>query len=459
MRLQKHFADKTTERLMRYARINTQSSTTSKTTPTTVCQFNLARILAEELKDIGAADVYLDETTCVVYGKVPANISNEMADAQEPAMCMEHGISVKNEMSGDKGSSTDTCHQRKISNLSFGLVTHMDTSPEAPSEDVKPWLLENYQGGDILLNKEKNIVMEETLYPNLKNYIGQDLVLTDGTTLLGGDDKAGIAAVMTFAEYLLAHPEIPHGDIALAFTPDEEVGGLARDLDLKRFGAPVCYTLDGDYLGVYADETFNASEACLKVKGLNVHPGTAKNIMVNAVDICAEFITMLPVDERPQTTSGREGFYHVIEISGTVENASLRMIIRDHDGGKFVKREDFVKSCADRLAEKYGAERITLTITETYRSMKEIIDKVPYTVEYLKAAMEEVGLTPKNEPFRGGTDGSALSWRGLPAVNLSAGYENAHGRFEYVPVQAMVKNVEILLALTKMYAGTEGNHA
>ena len=434
----REFAEICTERLMRYARVNTQSSVKSDTIPTTMCQFALARMLEKELCEIGAADVYLDEKTCVVYGKVPGTLRG---------LCTGNDNFMEN--NDDAEISRKTKSEAQTS--SFGLVTHMDTSPEAPSEEVKPWLLENYQGGDIVLNQEKNIVMEASLYPNLKNYIGQNLVLTDGTTLLGGDDKAGIAAVMTFAEYLLAHPEIPHGDIALAFTPDEEVGGLAKDLDIKRFGAPVCYTLDGDYLGVYADETFNASEACLRVIGLNVHPGTAKDIMINAIDICAEFVTMLPTDERPQTTSGREGFYHVIEIGGNVENASLRMIIRDHDREKFAEREEFVKQCSEKLQEKYGAERIALTITETYRSMKEIIDKVPYTVEYLKEAMEDVGITPRNEPFRGGTDGSALSWRGLPAVNLSAGYENAHGRFEYVPVQSMVKNVEILLSLSRKY--------
>ena len=323
----------------------------------------------------------------------------------------------------------------------------MDTAPDAPGENVRPWVLKGYDGGDILLNEEKNIVMRAADYPNLKMYVGCDLVLTDGTTLLGGDDKASIAAIMTLAEYLASHPEIPHAPLRIAFTPDEEVGGLARDLDLERFGAPNAYTLDGDHLGWYEDETFNASEAKIRITGRSVHTGTARGIRVNAADIAAELMGMLPRDEKPQTTSGTQGFYHVSSCTATCELASLRMIIRDFDSDGFAAREDFVRGCVKKLQERYGEERISLEISLQYRNMKEILDKTPELAQRLKQAIADSGIRPVSEPFRGGTDGSSLTWRGLPCPNLSAGYENAHGRFEYVPVQSMAKNVEILMRL------------
>ena len=407
--------EKVRERMIRYAKVDTQSINGTAEVPTTKKQFDLARMLEDELRKIGASEVFLDEKACVVYGKLPSNLPEGKGEA-------------------------------------VGLIAHMDTSPDASGTDVKPWVLENYPGGDIVLNREKGIVMREADYPNLRNYVGWDLILTDGTTLLGGDDKASISAIMTMAEHLLSHPEIPHGLISLAFTPDEEVGGLAKDLDLARFEAKVAYTLDGDYLGYYEDETFNASSAELTVRGLSVHTGTAKGIMVNAVDIAAEFMNMLPAMEKPQYTEGREGFYHVLSCTGSCEEAKVSLLIRDHDRAKFEEREAFVRQCAEKLREKYGVDAVNLTITETYRNMKEIIDTVPYLTEYLRDAIAESGVTPRCTPFRGGTDGSALSWRGLPCPNLSAGYENAHGRFEYVPVQAMEKNVEILLRLCRRFA-------
>ena len=273
------FYEQVRDRLIRYARVDTQSARVSDTVPTTKKQFDLAYMLRDELVGIGAADVWLDEEKCVVYGRVPATVEGGKA---------------------------------------FGLVTHMDTAPDAPGAGCKPWVLEEYDGGDILLNEEKGIVMSPREFPNLKNYVGQDLILTDGTTLLGGDDKAAIAVVMTMAEHLLRHPELPHGPIALAFTPDEEVGGLAKDLDLARFGAQVAYTLDGDYLGYYEDETFNASHATALFRGRSVHTGTAKGIMVNAGDLAAEFVSLLPPGEKPQFTEGREGFFHLVSIRANV---------------------------------------------------------------------------------------------------------------------------------------------
>ena len=410
------FYEQVRDRLIRYARVDTQSARVSDTVPTTKKQFDLAYMLRDELVGIGAADVWLDEEKCVVYGRVPATVEGGKA---------------------------------------FGLVTHMDTAPDAPGAGCKPWVLEEYDGGDILLNEEKGIVMSPREFPNLKNYVGQDLILTDGTTLLGGDDKAAIAVVMTMAEHLLRHPELPHGPIALAFTPDEEVGGLAKDLDLARFGAQVAYTLDGDYLGYYEDETFNASHATALFRGRSVHTGTAKGIMVNAGDLAAEFVSLLPPREKPQFTEGREGFFHLVSIQANVELAQVDLIVRDHDAGVFARREQLLRDLAAQMARKYGPERVSLTIAPTYRNMKEVIDRYPFLIDNLTKAISLAGLTPRSLPFRGGTDGSALSHRGLPCPNLSAGYENAHGRFEYVPIPSMEKNVEILLHLAKLFGEME----
>ena len=401
------------ERLMRYARINTQSQNFTGRWPTTSCQHDLARLLKDELLSLNLQDVYYDEEHCLVYGKLRSNLS--------------HGCQP------------------------VGFIAHMDTAPDAPG-GCKPWLLKNYDGSDILLNKERNIVMKAADYPNLQNYLGQDLILTDGTTLLGGDDKASIAAIMTMLEYFKDHPDVPHGDICIAFTPDEEVGGLARDLDFERFGSDIAYTLDGDHLGYYEDETFNASEAVINITGLSVHTGTAKGIMVNAVDIAAEFMGMLPEKAKPQYTEGTEGFYHLISCNGSCEQAEIVLIIRDFAEEEFRSKENYITECVNKLKEKYGQQRISCQIIEQYRNMKPIIDSVPFMIDYLKQAIKDSGIEPVCEPFRGGTDGSSLSYRGLPCPNLSAGYENAHGRFEYVPVQSMMKNVEILIRLISLYA-------
>lgn len=407
------FNDKVTERLIRYAKINTQSALNVKRVPSTECQYDLAKVLKDELNNIGASNVWLDEKNCIVYGEIPGNTEGTV----------------------------------------FGLVTHMDTSPDAPSENIKPWLLKDYDGRDIILNKEKNIVLRVKDYSFMEKYVGQDLVLTDGTTLLGGDDKAAIAAVMTFAEYVLGHPEVKHPTIKIAFTPDEEVGGLACNLNLERFGAEVAYTLDGDHAGYYSYETFNATEAQLEITGLNVHPGTAKGIMVNALEIGAEFISMLPEKEKPQYTGGREGFFHPHAFSGNVERAQVFCLIRDHDENKFEGRKEFIRKCVNDLNEKYG-NRVALNFANGYYSMKKAVDKVPFVIDNLKRAISECGLTPTELAFRGGTDGSAISQRGLPCPNLSAGYENGHSRFEFVSVQTMSKNVEILIRLGELYANS-----
>ena len=414
------FYEEVKERLIRYARVNTQSAHFSGTWPTTHCQLDLARLLEKELLEIGASDVCLDEENCVVYAKIPSTMEGSDAESARP----------------------------------IGFIAHVDTSPDASGENVKPWVLENYDGSDILLNPEKKIVMRADEFPSLSRYVGQDLILTDGTTLLGGDDKASISAIMTMAAYYCAHPEIPHGLICLAFTPDEEVGGLAHTMDLARFGSPVAYTLDGDHLGWYEDETFNASGALISIRGRSVHTGTAKGIMVNAADIASAFMHMLPPAEKPQYTEGKEGFYHVVSCDATCDQAQLYLIIRDFDRDVFEAREDFLKECVQTLNDQYGPETVTIEITEQYRNMKDVLQNYPELVADLKKAISDVGLTPVCEPFRGGTDGAALSFRGLPCPNLSAGYENAHGRFEYVPIQSMEKNVEILLRLCSIFAGT-----
>ncbi len=412
------FYERVKERLIRYARVDTQSARASDAVPTTKKQFDLAYMLRDELIGMGASNVWLDEEKCVLYAALPSTLPPGRG-------------------------------------MAFGLVTHMDTAPDAPGAGCKPWVLTDYDGGDILLNAEKGIFMSPREFPNLLDYVGQDLILTDGTTLLGGDDKAAIAAVMTMAEYLIQHPELPHGPIALAFTPDEEVGGLARDLDLDRFGAGVAYTLDGDYLGYYEDETFNASHATLTFRGRSVHTGTAKGILINAADMAAEFVSLLPPLEKPQFTEGREGFFHIVSVHGAVEKAQVDLIVRDHDGAIFARREQLLRDLAAKLQAKYGAERVSITVTPTYRNMKEVIDRYPFLIDNLKKAILLAGLTPQSIAFRGGTDGSALSHRGLPCPNLSAGYENAHGRFEYVPIRSMEKNVEILLHLSRLFGETE----
>ena len=404
------FLRQTEERLLRYAAVTTQSRQFDGAWPTTDCQRELARLLYDELHALGVRAFY-DEAHCLVYGWLPA---------------------------------VGTAEDRPVA-----LIAHLDTAPDVKGSDVKPWVLRAYPGGDIVLNEAEQIVMRAADYPNLAQYLGQDLVLTDGTTLLGGDDKAAIAALMTLAEYYMDHPEQPHRSICLAFTPDEEVGGLARDLDLERLGAKFAYTVDGDHLGWYQDQTFNAAEAFVRITGRSVHPATAKGIMINAADLAAEFLSRLPRLEKPQYTEGTEGFYYVTELRANCEEAELRLIIRDFDRMKFQLRQDMLQVYAGMLNERLGEERVKVEIFQQYRNMGEVLAQHPFLVGDLEAAIRAAGLEPKSEPFRGGTDGSALSFRGLPSPNLSAGYENAHGRFEFVPVPSMAKNVEILIHLTE----------
>lgn len=404
------FLRRTEERLLRYAAIGTQSREDTDARPTSACQHDLARLLYDELCAMGVRAEY-DEAHCVVYGRLPA------------------------------------AHVREDRPLA--LIAHMDTAPGVRADGVKPWVLRAYPGGDIVLNEAQGIIMAAADYPILAQYIGQDLILTDGTTLLGGDDKAAIAALMTLAEYYVDHPEVPHRTVCLAFTPDEEVGGLARDLDPARLGARFAYTVDCDHLGWYQTQTFNAARATVTVEGRSVHSATAKGIMVNAAELASEFLAALPRLEKPQHTSGDEGFYFLTDLHADVERAELHLFLRDFDAAGFQRRIDTVRTIAAALNERLDRERVRVEIEPEYRNMAQVLAEHPFLVEDLKAAIRAVGLEPKTEPFRGGTDGAALSFRGIPCPNLSAGYENAHSRFEFVPVPSMAKNVEILIRLTE----------
>ncbi len=407
------FYEQVRDRLIRYAEVDTQSMVGSSTAPSTMKQKDLGRMLRDELIALGVQNVRMSDECCV-YGTIPSNLD-------KPCQAV-------------------------------GFVVHMDTSPDAPGANVKPWVLKNYDGGDIVLNEAQGIVMEAEKYPRLQLYVGNDLVLTDGTTLLGGDDKAALASVMTMVEYFCTHPEVPHGPIMIGFTPDEEVGRGTENFDIRHFGADVAYTLDGDGLGGFCYETFNAVEAQLHIHGLSVHPGTAKDIMKNAVEIGGEFMSMLPAFERPQNTCGREGYYHPCVFEGGVEKAFLRCLIRDHEPERFEERKSYVLKCVAELNRIHGEGTVELTWVNPYSSMREVIKKVPFMIDYALEAMRGCGVEPELTAMRGGTDGSWLSQAGLPCPNITAGYENAHGRFEFVPIQSMEKNTEIVIELLKIYA-------
>lgn len=400
------------ERLLKYVKIDTMSDPKSETLPTTAKQFDLAKILVEDLKEIGVTDASLDEH-CYVMGSIPGNTK----DAP-----------------------------------SIGLIAHMDTSPECSGKDVKPQIIQNYDGEDIVLNQELDIVMKVTDFPFLPSLKGQTLITTDGTTLLGADNKAGIAEIMEVAKYFITNPDVKHGDIKICFTPDEEVGRGTEKFDLEKFGADFAYTLDGSFEGELEYENFNAASAILKVHGVNIHPGTAKGKMKNSLLIAMEYNALLPAFDLPQHTEGYEGFYHLDEINGNVELTTMEYIIRDHDMDKFLQRKAFMQKCADFINEKYGAGTIKLELTDSYFNMKEHILPVMHIVDAAFAAMEKVGVTPIVKAIRGGTDGATLSYKGLPTPNLFTGGFNFHGKFEAVSVDTMEKAVETTIEIIKSYA-------
>ena len=402
---------KVDERFLEYVKVDTKSDTTTGTTPSTKGQLVLADILAKELKEMGLNDVTISE-----YGYVYATLEKN-------------------------------CN-KKIPTI--GFIAHMDTAPDYSGKDVNPQIVKNYDGGDIKLNEDT--ILSPKFSPELKNYIGKTLITTDGNTLLGADDKAGIAEIMTAVEYLINHPEIEHGDIKIGFTPDEEIGEGADHFDVKYFGADFAYTIDGGAIGELEYENFNAAGVKVTIKGVNVHPGYAKNKMVNSITIANEFASMLPVDEVPEKTSGYEGFYHLIELNGTVENTSMQYIIRDFFNDTFVKRQERLKEIEKDLNQKYGVGTVTVDIKEQYRNMKEMVEPVIHIVDNAKRAMEEADVTPEIRPIRGGTDGSRLSYMGLPTPNMFTGGENFHGKYEYIAIESMEKAVEVIVNIVKNYA-------
>ena len=398
------------ERFLKYVRVYTTSSETSETHPTTARQFDLARQLEEEMKELGLEGVRVDRHG-YVYGFLPA---------------------------------TPGCEAKPA----IGLIAHMDTSPDASGEGVRPRIVNGYPGGDIHLNAE--VAIEESMFPALAHYVGNDIIVTDGTTLLGADDKAGIAEILTLAEYLLAHPDLRHGRICIAFTPDEEVGCGADQFDVPGFGANFAYTVDGGSPGELEYENFNAASAKLVFHGVGIHPGSAKGRMRNALHLAQEFDAMLPPSARPEHTEGYEGFFHLSELSGDVVEATARYIIRDHDAAKFAAKKALMQSAAAFLCEKYGAGTVELTLKDSYYNMKEQILPHFHLIETAKAAMERVGVAPEIIPVRGGTDGARLSYMGLPCPNLGTGGHNAHGVLEFIPIQSMETVVEILKAIVEL---------
>ena len=407
---------KVKEKFLKYIKVDTKSDENSTTFPSTEKQKNLGKMLEQEMLELGVSEVYFDEEFGYVYGKIPAN---------------------------DGGESTKT----------IAFIAHMDTAPDISGEVSNPQFVENYQGQDIILSEELGIKLTTKKFPELKEYIGKTLITTDGTTLLGADDKAGVAEIMTMVEILLAHPEIKHGPIAICFTPDEEVGAGVDHIDLKRLGADYGYTVDGGALGEIEYENFNASSCLVKVQGVNVHPGEAKNKMKNAALVAMEFEMMLPRNEKPEYTCGYEGFYHLTDMQGNEESAKLNYIIRDHDKEKFEIKKAHMEKTAEFLNQKYGEGTVTVVQKDSYYNMKEKVEpEYFFLVEYAKVCMEELEIIPRIQPIRGGTDGARLSYMGLPCPNLCAGGHNFHGRYEYVCVESMEKITQLLIRLaTKKY--------
>lgn len=402
------------EKFLRYVQVDTQSDEESTTTPSTMKQHELAKILVQELKDVGACEITYDEEHCYVYASIAASKGYENCPV-------------------------------------LGFIAHMDTSPAVSGANVRPRIVETYDGGDIVLNKELNIVMKVTDFPGLSKYVGKDLVVTDGTTLLGADDKAGIAEIMAMAEYLMQHPEEKHGTIRIGFTPDEEIGCGADYFDVRLFGADYAYTVDGGPLGELEYENFNAAGAKLIVHGRSVHPGDAKGKMKNAILIAQEFQGLLPVEQNPMFTEGYEGFFHVDYFSGNVEEAVAEYIIRDHDRALFEQKKQLFMDCVAFLNHKYGAGTVDVEMKDSYYNMREILESHMHLIEGAAGAMEALGIKPLISPIRGGTDGARLSFMGLPCPNLCTGGENYHGRYEFACVQSMEQVTGLLVKIAVKY--------
>ena len=401
------------DRFVRYVTVDTESDPNSQTTPSSKNQWDLANALAQELKDIGMSEVHID-AHAYIMATLPSNV-----DHQVPTI---------------------------------GFISHFDTSPDFTGANVKPRVIENYDGKDIVLNKEQNIVLSPKDFDDLLLYIGNTLIVTDGTTLLGADDKAGITEIISAMEYLINHPEIKHGTIKVGFTPDEEIGRGAHKFDVAKFGADWAYTMDGSQIGELEFENFNAAGATVTINGKMVHPGYAKGKMVNSMYLAQQFIQALPAEETPEKTEGRDGFYHLHHFAGDVEQTQLHYIIRDHDRDRFEERKALMYQIAEDINKDLGIERVAVEIKDQYFNMREKIEPMMHIVDLAQEAMEKAGITPIIKPIRGGTDGSQLSFMGLPCPNIFAGGHNFHGRFEYVPVESMIKATEVIVNIVTLAA-------
>ncbi|MET0946738.1 MAG: peptidase T [Flavobacterium sp.] len=405
------------DRFISYVTIDTESDPNSQTTPSTEKQWNLANKLVEELKTIGLEDVTIDDKAYIM-ATLPSNVDHEVP--------------------------------------TIGFVSHFDTSPDFSGANVKPQIIENYDGKDIILNAEKNIILSPNYFKDLLQYKGQTIITTDGTTLLGADDKAGITEIVSAMEYLVQHPEIKHGKIRIGFTPDEEIGRGAHHFDVEKFGAQWAYTMDGSQIGELEYENFNAAGAKITFKGKSVHPGYAKGKMINSMLIANDFINELPKGETPQETKGYEGFFHVHHLTGSIEETVLELIIRDHNKIKFEKRKDLIGKIARKINKKYakqfGEDIVTAVVKDQYYNMKEKVLPVKHIVDIAEKAMRELDIKPIIKPIRGGTDGSQLSFMGLPCPNIFAGGHNFHGKYEYVPAESIQKATDVIVKIAELTA-------
>ncbi len=402
-----------TKRFLSYVTIDTESDPNNPAFPSTEKQWDLAKFLVKELSDIGLNDITLDEN-CYVMATLPSNLDYEV-----PAI---------------------------------GFVSHIDTTPDYTGANVKPQIHHNYDGKDIILNEKENIVLSPSYFEDLLQYKGQTIITTDGSTLLGADDKAGITEIVSAMEYLIKHPEIKHGKIRICFTPDEEVGKGAHKFDVEKFGAEWAYTMDGSQIGELEYENFNAAGAKIIINGKIVHPGYAKGKMINSMTIASDFISRLPKNEVPESTEGYEGFFHLYKIDGKVEQTILHYIIRDHDKELFENRKDFIKSVVSNLNKELGSDIIEIEISNQYYNMKEKVVPVMHIVDIAEEVMKDLNIIPLIKPIRGGTDGSQLSYMGLPCPNIFAGGHNFHGRYEYVPVESMIKATEVIVGIAEKVA-------
>ncbi|HAC40764.1 MAG TPA: peptidase T [Rikenellaceae bacterium] len=403
--------EKILDRFLRYVSVDTQSNEESESQPSAVKEWDLLKMLRDELQALGV-EVTLDE-----YGYVMASIPSNI-EADVPAV---------------------------------GFIAHVDTAPDASGADVKPQIIENYDGGAIDLKGVPGLQLKPEEFPEMLHYVGQTLITTDGTTLLGADDKAGVAEIMQAVQYMVEHPEFKHGPVKIGFTPDEEIGRGVVKFDVPRFGAQYAYTMDGGEIGELEFENFNAASAKVHIQGSNVHPGSAKGKMRNAIHIAQEFDALLPVEQRPEYTEGYEGFFHIISFKGTVEEADFAYIIRDHDRAKFEKKKEFIEKAAAFINEKYGAGTVTLTVKDQYYNMREQVEPHYHIIEKAVKAMEMAGVKPKIQPIRGGTDGANLSFKGLPCPNIFAGGLNFHGKMEFVPLESMEKAYEVILNIISLF--------